>query len=206
MAGRIPIYRRVGNVLPMRPGKADRGICASCHGMPSRAFAPATAQLDDLCAHPPRLPQLHHARVIGARARFPGDLLQSRLLQLRVRQQPFQGGVLAFEVFEPSGVIGLQPAELVPPPVIRLLGDLQLPACRRDVRTLAEVAMRSSLPARKTGRRTLTQHGSATGGHARCGAPDPASLGCSALPNRNRPGGWPEPRQHARPPGQVTER
>jgi hypothetical protein len=27
MAGRIPIYRRVGDVLRMRPGKADRGIC-----------------------------------------------------------------------------------------------------------------------------------------------------------------------------------
>ena len=37
MAGRIPIYRRVGDVLRMRPGKADRSICASCHRMPSRA-------------------------------------------------------------------------------------------------------------------------------------------------------------------------
>ena len=46
MAGRIPIYRRVGDVLPMRPGKADRGICTSCHRMPSRALPPATAQLD----------------------------------------------------------------------------------------------------------------------------------------------------------------
>ena len=65
MAGRIPVYRRVGDVLRMRSGKADRGICTSCHRMPSRALPPATAQLDDLCAHPPRLPQLHHARVIG---------------------------------------------------------------------------------------------------------------------------------------------
>ena len=47
MAGRIPVYRRVGDVLRMRPGKADRGICTSCHGMPSRALPPATAQLDD---------------------------------------------------------------------------------------------------------------------------------------------------------------
>jgi len=55
MAGRIPIYRRVGDVLRMRSGKADRGICTSCHRMPSRALPPATAQLDDLCAHRPRL-------------------------------------------------------------------------------------------------------------------------------------------------------
>ena len=67
MAGRIPIYRRVGDVLRTRPGKADRGICTSCHRMPSRALPPATAQLDDLCAHPPRLPQLHHARIIDRR-------------------------------------------------------------------------------------------------------------------------------------------
>jgi hypothetical protein len=38
MAGRIPIYRRVGDVLRLRPGKADRGICTSCHTMPSRAL------------------------------------------------------------------------------------------------------------------------------------------------------------------------
>ena len=37
----------LGDVLRMRPGKADRGICTSCHGMPSRALPPATAQLDD---------------------------------------------------------------------------------------------------------------------------------------------------------------
>jgi hypothetical protein len=47
MAGRIPIYRRVGDVLRMRPGKADRGICTSCHRMPSRALPPATAQLSE---------------------------------------------------------------------------------------------------------------------------------------------------------------
>jgi hypothetical protein len=31
MAGRIPVYRRVGDVLPIRPGKADCGVCTSCH-------------------------------------------------------------------------------------------------------------------------------------------------------------------------------
>jgi hypothetical protein len=47
MAGRIPIYRRVGHALQMRPGRADRGICTSCHEMPSRALPPTTAQLSE---------------------------------------------------------------------------------------------------------------------------------------------------------------
>jgi hypothetical protein len=47
MAGRIPIYRRVGDALQMRPERADRGICTSCHEMPSRALPPTTAQLSE---------------------------------------------------------------------------------------------------------------------------------------------------------------
>ena len=72
MGGRIPVYRRVGDVIRMRPGKADRGIRTSCLRMPSRTLPPATAQVDDLCAYPPRLPQLHHPRVIDL-APSPGD-------------------------------------------------------------------------------------------------------------------------------------
>jgi hypothetical protein len=47
MAGRIPVYRRVGDVLPMRPGKADRGICTPCHEMPFKSPPPAAAQLSE---------------------------------------------------------------------------------------------------------------------------------------------------------------
>jgi hypothetical protein len=72
MGGRIPVYRRVGDVIRIRPGKADRGIRTSCLRMPSRTLPPATAQVDDLCAHPPRLPQLHHPRVINL-APSPAD-------------------------------------------------------------------------------------------------------------------------------------
>ena len=72
MGGRIPVYRRVGDVIRIRPGKADRGIRTSCLRMPSRTLPPATAQVDDLCAYPPRLPQLHHPRVIDL-APSPGD-------------------------------------------------------------------------------------------------------------------------------------
>jgi hypothetical protein len=36
MGGRIPVYRRVGDVIRIRPGKADRGIRTSCQRMPSR--------------------------------------------------------------------------------------------------------------------------------------------------------------------------
>src|SRR5271167_4208164 len=48
MAGRIPIYRRVGDVLRMRPGKADRGICTSCHRIALESLPSCPAQLDDL--------------------------------------------------------------------------------------------------------------------------------------------------------------
>ena len=59
MAGRIPIHRRVADVLRMRPGKADPGICTSCHRMRPGRFraelplAPAAAQtaLQALHAH-----------------------------------------------------------------------------------------------------------------------------------------------------------
>ena len=47
MAGRIPVYRRVGDVLLTRPGQADRGICTSCHEMPSKSPPPTAAQLSE---------------------------------------------------------------------------------------------------------------------------------------------------------------
>ena len=46
MAGRIPIYRRVADVLRMRWGNADRGICTSFHRY-LRALSPAIAQFGE---------------------------------------------------------------------------------------------------------------------------------------------------------------
>jgi hypothetical protein len=46
-------------------------------------------------------------------------LLECGLLQLGIDQQPFEGGVLTFEVLEPFGVLSLQAAKLAAPAVIR---------------------------------------------------------------------------------------
>src|SRR5207342_2024365 len=35
MAARIPVHRRVADLIRIRPVKADRGICTSCPRMPS---------------------------------------------------------------------------------------------------------------------------------------------------------------------------
>ena len=73
------------------------------------------------------------ASAAGRRGVSPGDLLQRGLLQLRVGQQTLQRGVLLLQVLQPFGVVGLEPAELVTPAVVRLLGDRQLAADVGDV-------------------------------------------------------------------------
>ena len=112
------------------------------------------------------------------------DLLQGGLLQLGISQQSLEGGVLAFEIFETFGVLGLQPAELATPAVIRRLRDIQLSAHRCGVwpsasNRSAAITLRTicsalclfpvamilpSLPAHNTGRKTLTKPGSTNGG------------------------------------------
>ena len=67
-----------------------------------------------------------------------GNLPECGLVQLRVGQQPRERGVLPLQVLEPFGVVGVRPAEPVAPPVVRLLGDLQLTADVSDVRTLVQ--------------------------------------------------------------------
>jgi hypothetical protein len=64
------------------------------------------------------------------------------LFQLRVGEQALARGVLPLEVLEPLGVVGLQPAELVAPAVVGLLGDRQLAADVGDVLALTEHAVR----------------------------------------------------------------
>jgi hypothetical protein len=55
-----------------------------------------------------------------------GQLPQGVLLQLSLGQQPLQPSILAGELLEALGVVGLEPAVLGPPPVIGRLRDLQL--------------------------------------------------------------------------------
>src|SRR5213593_227273 len=104
---------------------------------------------------------------------------------LRAGQQPLERGVLPPQVSEPSGVAGVHPAELVAPPVVCLLGDLQLTADFSDVLALvirsAVASLRttcsgvcfflvamlmSSLPAHNVGRKTLKRPGSTSRGQA----------------------------------------
>ena len=82
--------------------------------------------------------------ILMASGRVPGsevsrrDLLQRRLLQLRISEQPLQRGVLSLQVLQPLGVVGFQAAELVPPPVVGLLRDTQLAADVGDVPALGQ--------------------------------------------------------------------
>ena len=60
------------------------------------------------------------------------------IFQLSISQQPLERGIFALELFEPFGVLGLQAAELVTPPVIRRFADTQLAAHRRGVLALGQ--------------------------------------------------------------------
>lgn len=116
----------------------------------------------------------------------PRDLLERSLLQFSIGQKPFERGVLAFEVFEPFGVLGLQAAELVAPAVLRRLRDSQLRAhaavsfpsasnrsAAINLRTTCSAVCRflvvmilSSLPGHNVGRKTLICPGSTNRGQA----------------------------------------
>src|SRR5699024_6409128 len=60
------------------------------------------------------------------------------LFQLCFSEQTLEGGVLLLELLEALGVVGLEPAVLVAPPVVRLFRHAQLAAHRRDVRAIGQ--------------------------------------------------------------------
>jgi hypothetical protein len=66
------------------------------------------------------------------------QLLQRSFLQLCLSQQPLQCHVMLLEHFEAFRVLGLHPALLVSPPIVRLLADAELAADRRDVAACTE--------------------------------------------------------------------
>lgn len=66
------------------------------------------------------------------------DLLQNRVVEVGVREQPLEAAVLPFKVFQPLGLLDPQAVVLPSPAIVRLLGDLQLLADVLDVSTLAE--------------------------------------------------------------------
>ena len=83
---------------------------------------------------PLRRPELltytHHttSSALGAQ-KFPSAAsLQDQLVQCQVRHCSLQAPVLALELLQAPCLAHLHPAVLPPPPVVRLLGDAQLPA------------------------------------------------------------------------------
>src|SRR5690606_20467437 len=66
------------------------------------------------------------------------QLLERCLLQLRFGEQPLERRVLLLELLQALRVVGLEPAVLVPPSVVRLLGHSELPAHRRDIPPVGE--------------------------------------------------------------------
>src|SRR5215472_16229632 len=70
---------------------------------------------------------------------FPGDVLQDLLLQRQLRHQPLKLRVLLLQLLEPFGLLELEPAVFLAPPVVGLLGDLALAAGLRAVLPVAIV-------------------------------------------------------------------
>jgi len=62
----------------------------------------------------------------SAKTRSRGDFLQHHLAKTQISHQLLESGVFLFEVFELAGLIGLEPAILIPPAVVSLLGDPEL--------------------------------------------------------------------------------
>ena len=67
-----------------------------------------------------------------------GDLLQHRLIELRLREELLQPAVLTLKLLELLRVVGLHATELVPPPVIRLRRHLEMAGDFVDVFALGE--------------------------------------------------------------------
>jgi hypothetical protein len=65
-----------------------------------------------------------------------------RRLWLTIHPSALQGGVFALQLLQPLGVIGFEPTELVAPPVVRLLGDLQLRAHVGDILAIGQHPIR----------------------------------------------------------------
>jgi hypothetical protein len=74
----------------------------------------------------------------------PGDLPQRLDLELLVGDDPLQPLVLLLQLPPSLGVVGLHPAVLVLPPVLPLLGHLQVPAHGGDVLGLVQQLVRLS--------------------------------------------------------------
>src|SRR5262249_12634830 len=68
----------------------------------------------------------------------PGGLLQNELVQRQIRDCLAQPAVLELKVLQALHLLGLQPAELLPPPIIRHLAHPDLADCVHHVLTLRD--------------------------------------------------------------------
>ncbi len=100
-------------------------------------------------AHDPTRPALADAQTVaqhrdrpaptGWAHQFPRDTsFSATFLQLLVGHDPLQGRVPTLQLFEALDVVGLHPAVLVAPSMIRRLGDTQVPRDLRERLALAQ--------------------------------------------------------------------
>jgi hypothetical protein len=85
-----------------------------------RVMGSARSPAGEPLAHARRPDEVVNSCPVFRLRSFPGRSPLPRS-QLHVRQQPLERGILSLQVLQPPRVVGLQPAELVPPPVVRLL-------------------------------------------------------------------------------------
>lgn len=71
--------------------------------------------------------QVNNGSRAGGRQNFLGDLAEHVFVQLGISKQVFEPLILGTQLLQLLGVLGFQPAELVTPPKVGLLGDTELP-------------------------------------------------------------------------------
>jgi hypothetical protein len=66
-----------------------------------------------------------------------GHLLHDTIVEREIGHQALQSRILLFQTLQPFGLLDTQAAVFVLPPIVRLLGDAELPAGVCDPNTLA---------------------------------------------------------------------
>src|SRR6218665_510480 len=112
-----------------RPGAGiDTRICSAQPGNTPSARSPTASRSNE-----PRQRSVRPGLEVSL-----SQLLQNRLLQLRLSEQPLQHGVLPLKLLHPLRVISLETAILIPPPIVRLLRHTKLTTHTHDLPTTGE--------------------------------------------------------------------
>ena len=81
--------------------------------------------------------QCRHGYAVGLRS-SPGSLLQNELIQRQIGNSLGQSAVLELKVLQALHLLGLQPTELLPPPIICHLAHPDLADCLHYVLALRD--------------------------------------------------------------------